>query len=225
MNGNPVSAAFDALLAELAKEHDGLVPELNAATTRKDWEAVTSLAQTLKQVDGLKADVDQLKRKWHSLSIPPNSADTPPHFAIAETAQLHSVSPADDTETGQSGDTATVSNPPRRRASTDRLQHGLKTPNDDYERPILETLVEIGGAGKTRDVLDQVEKKMRHILNDEYDYGTSQSKKNVPRWRHTAELCRNKMVKDRHLKQDSPRGVWEITDSGRNYLRHLQRQN
>ena len=38
------------------------------------------------------------------------------------------------------------------------------------------------------------------------------------RWRNAAQWARNSMVNDGLMKNDSPRGVWEISDKGRNFL-------
>jgi restriction system protein len=39
-----------------------------------------------------------------------------------------------------------------------------------------------------------------------------------PRWRNAAQWARNSMVNEGLLKKDSPRGVWEISDKGKQYL-------
>ena len=38
-------------------------------------------------------------------------------------------------------------------------------------------------------------------------------------WRDAAQWARNSMVAEGLLKADSPRGVWEISDKGRDVLR------
>ena len=40
----------------------------------------------------------------------------------------------------------------------------------------------------------------------------------LPRWRNTAQWARNAMVKEGLLASDSPRGVWEITAEGKQWL-------
>jgi len=39
------------------------------------------------------------------------------------------------------------------------------------------------------------------------------------RWRNTAMWVRNLMVNEGLLKKGTPRGIWEITDKGRSYLK------
>lgn len=40
-----------------------------------------------------------------------------------------------------------------------------------------------------------------------------------PRWKNTAQWARNKMVNDDLLRSNSPRGVWELTENGREYMK------
>ena len=57
----------------------------------------------------------------------------------------------------------------RKRKTLRKLSKGLRTPEDAFRRPILETLIELGGSAPMKEVLDLLEKKMKGILN-EYDY-------------------------------------------------------
>lgn len=102
-----------------------------------------------------------------------------------------------------------------------RLQRGLRTPEDAFRRPILETLMEMGGAGQVEKVLDRVDEKMKAILND-YDRQPLPSHPHEVRWRNTAQWCRNSMVQEGLLKADSPRGIWEISDKGKEALKLKQ---
>lgn len=95
-----------------------------------------------------------------------------------------------------------------------RLHRGLRTPEDAYRRPILEALVELGGSALIDKVLELVYEKMKDRLN-EYDLQPLPSSPKQSRWRNTAQWCRKTMVSEGLLKPDSPRGVWEITDAGR----------
>ncbi|MHA1428629.1 MAG: winged helix-turn-helix domain-containing protein [Candidatus Helarchaeota archaeon] len=97
------------------------------------------------------------------------------------------------------------------------LPRGLRTPEERFRRPILEALVELGGSAPMREVLDLVEPKMKGILN-EYDYGSLSSSPRSIRWRNTAQWCRNMLVQEGLLKNNSPYGIWEISDQGRKWL-------
>ncbi|WP_322818828.1 winged helix-turn-helix domain-containing protein [Tepidiforma sp.] len=109
-----------------------------------------------------------------------------------------------------------------RKAATPRtqgakLRRGLRTQEDEFRRPILEALVELGGSAPIGDVLDKVGAKMRGILK-EHDYEPLRSAPRTPRWRNTAQWCRNTLVKEGLMKHGSPEGVWEITEEGRRWL-------
>ena len=57
----------------------------------------------------------------------------------------------------------------------------------------------------------------------ERDLEPPPSKRSTPRWLKQAHWCRFNLVRKRKfLNRDSPRGVWEITDLGRNYLKGLR---
>ncbi len=115
---------------------------------------------------------------------------------------------------------ATVPSPKARRRSrkvAERLKRGLRTPEDAFRIPILQSLVELGGSAPMSDVLDKVEAKMRDQLNA-YDRSTLPSDPTQTRWRNTAQWARNAMVKEGLMSSDSPRGIWEITEAGRRWL-------
>jgi len=99
-----------------------------------------------------------------------------------------------------------------------KKKKGLITPQDDYCQPILEVLVEMGGKGKTKTVIDRVGEKMKSTLKL-IDYESHKSNEKQIRWRNTAQWARNKMVNsDGRMKKDSPNGVWAISDKGRKWL-------
>lgn len=101
-------------------------------------------------------------------------------------------------------------------SATEPLPRGRKTPRRAYRVPILRALVEAGGAARTARVLDRVYELMQHRLND-YDLQMKPSGRE-PRWRNTAQFERLRMVREGLLADDSPTGIWEITEAGRRYL-------
>ena len=106
--------------------------------------------------------------------------------------------------------------------SPSRLTKDLSTPEREFIRPILESLIELGGSAKGSQVVDIVFQKMKGKLN-ERDLESPPSEPSTPRWRKRAYWCRFNLVqKHKFLNPNSPRGVWEITDSGRNYLKSLK---
>lgn len=100
-----------------------------------------------------------------------------------------------------------------------RKSSGEITPQEDYCRPLLTVLVEMGGKGKTKNVLDQLGVKMKGILKPK-DYEPHESNAKQIRWRNTAQWARNTMAnQDGRMKDDSPSGIWEISEKGKAWLR------
>ncbi len=100
-----------------------------------------------------------------------------------------------------------------------KLRKGLRTPESSYVLPILQALDQMGGSGKVSEVLDKVGEIMRPILKN-IDYDPLASNPDNPRWRNTAQWARNSMVNEEgFLKKDSPRGIWEISEKGKAFLK------
>ncbi len=108
------------------------------------------------------------------------------------------------------------------RRNLGRLRRGLRTREPLYFQPILQVLVQMGGAGKMGEILDRVEKAMKGVLKA-VDYEPLASDPDMLRWRNTAQWARNSMVQAGLLKGSSPRGVWEITEAGRKFVSTPQR--
>ena len=93
---------------------------------------------------------------------------------------------------------------------------GKITPQREYRAPILETLIEMGGGGRVKDVLEKVKANMKDRLT-QIDYGKLPSGTSA-RWKNYAMWERLKMINDGLLKKGSPRGIWEITNKGQEYF-------
>ena len=91
-----------------------------------------------------------------------------------------------------------------------------------YRLPVLQALVEMGGQGRTGDVLDRVGELMEGQLSgvdrEMLPSGTA------IRWRNKAQWARNTMVKEGLMASDSPHGIWEITERGRRVLEESEFQ-
>jgi restriction system protein len=99
-----------------------------------------------------------------------------------------------------------------------RIHKGLKTPQEAYQAPILQALVELGGRSNLNPVLDRVYALMKGRLND-YDLTPLASDGVTPRWRNTAQWARNDLWEQGLIREDTPRSIWEITEKGRQWLR------
>ncbi len=104
------------------------------------------------------------------------------------------------------------------RRNLGRLRRGLRTREEAYYRPILEALQALGGSAPMNQVLDRVLQSMKAVLKD-VDYEPLASEPDMPRWKNAAQWARNSMVKEGLLRNDSPRGVWQISDAGVQFLR------
>jgi hypothetical protein len=100
----------------------------------------------------------------------------------------------------------------------DRLARGLRTPESAFVLPILRALQDLGGSAPMQQVLEKVGVAMKDQLRD-VDHLSLKSDPGHPRWNNTAQWARNTMVVEGLLKNNSPRGVWEITVAGRARLR------
>lgn len=103
------------------------------------------------------------------------------------------------------------------RQNLGRLQRGMRTSEEAYYKPILQVLNEMGGSGKVAQVLDRVRQKMETVLKT-CDYEPLTSDPHNLRWRNAAQWARNTMVNEGLLKNNSPRGVWEISTNGEKLL-------
>jgi len=98
-----------------------------------------------------------------------------------------------------------------------QVPQGAMLAQTAYRLPILQALVEMGGQGRTADVLDRVGELLEGQLSG-MDHELVPSGTDV-RWRNKARWARNTMVKEGLMASDSPHGIWEITESGREVLR------
>lgn len=103
----------------------------------------------------------------------------------------------------------------QKRKKRKKLKEGLRTPNEKYIIPILESLIELGGKAQRSKVMNKIHEKMKDILN-KYDYEYLPSGKHI-RWRNTAQWCKFQLIQQGLMSKDSPFGIWEITKEGIEY--------
>ena len=93
-----------------------------------------------------------------------------------------------------------------------RLPAGESTPNGMFRSPILSALAELGGEGRTAEILRLVEAKMSHTLN-------AKDREWLPRgadirWRKKVGFVALAMQKEGLLVKGPPRGFWHLTEKG-----------
>lgn len=102
------------------------------------------------------------------------------------------------------------------RAKTERAPFGALLPEKEYERPILEVLVDSGGRALSREVTKAIGERVAERLTP-LDRQTLAS--GEIRWANRVHFTRLRMVEQGLLKKDSPRGTWEVTAEGRARLK------
>lgn len=97
-----------------------------------------------------------------------------------------------------------------------RAARGTLLPQAEYELPLLESLVELGGSGPASEVIERVGSKLDGQLTVA-DHSTLAS--GDLRWRSRVQFVRLGLVKEGLIARQSPRGIWAITDEGRERVR------
>lgn len=107
-------------------------------------------------------------------------------------------------------------NPNRRSYTADAID--TIVPEPDYVFPILQALVDAGGRSGPQQVRSAVYPKIAHRLS-EWDRGDESDKRAIrTRWEHRVDTVRRKLCIAGLMRRDSPVGVWEISDQGREHL-------
>lgn len=89
----------------------------------------------------------------------------------------------------------------------------------DYKFYILKALIEMNGKAKVKDVLDNVYKNIKDRLRPK---DLEKTKSGAIRWRNRTQWERLHLKQKHYLKDDSPSGIWEITDTGRRLYEELK---
>ena len=101
---------------------------------------------------------------------------------------------------------ATVPPLHKKNADSPRLAH------KELRIPLLVALLDLGGVAAPRAVRHYLEISMAHRFN-EGDY--ARTSEGAPYWWNAVCWVRINLVKERLIKGNSPRGVWEISRQGR----------
>ena len=102
----------------------------------------------------------------------------------------------------------------RNNTNANHQPRGLRTPDEAFRKPILESIVELGGAASMEKILDRVEQKMQATIN-EYDRELLSESPRTYRWQNTVNWSRNALADEGLLNNNTSQGVWEITSQGR----------
>ena len=93
-----------------------------------------------------------------------------------------------------------------------RAKSGSILHESAYEVPMLAIISEQGGRAATREVLDELGKRLADQFA-EADHEELAS--GDVRWRNRAQFVRLRLIEQGDMVKDSPRGMWEISEQGR----------
>jgi Mrr N-terminal domain len=99
----------------------------------------------------------------------------------------------------------------RRSQAAERAKPGELLDRHEYDQPILDALARMGGSANGSDVIDAVGEMVVDRLTAR---DKERIESGVVRWRNRAAWRRFNLVKQGLLKDQSPRGIWELTDEG-----------
>jgi hypothetical protein len=92
-----------------------------------------------------------------------------------------------------------------KRKATDKL------PQKEFRQPLMRALLGLGGTAQASDIRDVLEPAVKPLLRagDMDPVSTGD-----PRWWNAVCWERSELVKEGLFRPDSPRGVWELSDTG-----------
>ncbi len=104
------------------------------------------------------------------------------------------------------------------RAKKPRLPRGTLTPNSAYTIPILQSLVDVGGATQKSEVIRKVGEIMESSFN-KFDIQPPAAHPKTPRWQIKFDKIRVSLISKGLLIKDTDSGIWEISKKGRAMLK------
>jgi hypothetical protein len=101
------------------------------------------------------------------------------------------------------------------RGERKRVPPGSILPEEEYEMPLLQSLVDAGGSGFSREIVEAVGKRLGSRLT-EIDRQPLNS--GAIRWENRIQFVRLKLIERGWMVRDAPRGTWAISDEGRKHI-------
>jgi hypothetical protein len=192
-----VSKAFDMVLASIQEALDDLNSDVIHASQNEAFEEVSALAEKGKQIIAFRERVLNLQSDWNNTFVETVLSLRP----AAPNPLTTDLSAADLDDNADDMGTNGRDVPTRQK--------------EDFYEPILHVLLDLGGRAKAEEVLDNLETVMDFNTHDMEPRSTG----TPVRWMHTAHRARHDLVHEKgFLSASSPRGIWEITEAGRNYI-------
>ena len=89
--------------------------------------------------------------------------------------------------------------------------HAQGPPDETVREPLMDVIYERGGSASGRDVYPALRERMkRYMTPGDFDRVSAGD----DRWRSTVKSAREDLVQEGYLRDDSPRGVWALSDAG-----------
>ena len=111
--------------------------------------------------------------------------------------------------------------PKRRKLTSDDsspIRRGRLTPKNTLIKAIVQVMEQMGNSGHMREIHNRLEDVLANVLNSE-DYKKDSS--GLVTWHHQVDWARLYMVKKGILKNDSPRGIWELSENYQKIMEEL----
>lgn len=212
-----VLAAFDMLLEAINGEKARLAEAVKETMLSGRFAEAQQLLARTERIERLTEQVRRLQETWKRLGKERDA------FVVPERSAFDEKMPRiDDEEAPELAVVREIFSQHSRRYQRRARQAINKTPQSAYRVPILKALEQLGGKGRMREVLGTVYEKMKDNLTED-DLRPVPSGRAI-RWKNTAQWELSTMIKDGLLRDDSPTGIWEITDEGRMYLDRIRQQ-
>ena len=89
--------------------------------------------------------------------------------------------------------------------------HSPKVSAKAFREPLLEVIYERGGNARGRELYPALRERMkRYLTPGAFD----RAKSGDDEWRNSVKTTRDDLVREGYLRDDSPRGVWALSDAG-----------
>lgn len=209
---NEVNSAFNNLLGVLQFELKNITKLSMAAIEKGNFEAArmpleraAHLSKLLEKLFAVKSGWEQLFQNEHAkVEVTMEAQEEVQEQVVKEVPIIVKKSSPVITSTGHIA-----------------LKRGSLTSSKLFYKPILSTLVELGGSAPKLDVVEKVKSKMKNVFN-QHDLEPPPSHPTIPRWLITMDKVRSSLIKKKLMSKNVEPGLWEISTFGRKELKKMK---
>ena len=96
-------------------------------------------------------------------------------------------------------------------AAQSRRRRGRQMPWRELREPLLQAIYELGGSAPRKEAFSAVRPHIKdRLLPRDLELG----RRGNEIWQNTAKHVRRQLVESGHLRDDSPRGIWALSEKG-----------